>query len=217
MPGRTVPPWQHPGQATEREHHRERRIRCTASASTGRRPGVGDLQVRIFYEDRADSGRSDICRSGTNSVHGVDALRTRLARASDCRPPKRITVPMAGADYLELASAPGDGAQLRAVFLCVAGKSRRAATARRFRLEADSGQANPSKSSRRRARTSDDSYLYGVVVARLPRRANRTVLKARRSSSAADVRIQIGTTTAPRRGQLRGAGRRRSARPRPCR
>ncbi len=123
--------------------------------------GVGDLQVRIFYEDRAEGGRPWV--SVWNEL-GSELMRSEgLGQGLGLSSSETFTVPMAGADYLELA-APGDGSQLRAVFLSWLEK-----------VEVQQPADFASKEVAREpfgiqptTRTHPaDSYLYGVVTARL--------------------------------------------------
>ena len=123
--------------------------------------GVGDLQVRLLYQDREGSGADRI--NSWNEL-GDELMRSApLGQGLGLPSSDTLVLPMEGADYLEFA-APGDGSQLRAVFLTWLEKT-----------EVQQPADFPAKDAVREpfpvlsaTRTSqDDSYLYGVVTAPL--------------------------------------------------
>lgn len=123
--------------------------------------GVNDLQVRLFYEDEAGDGRPHV--SVWNEL-GNELMRSDpLGQGLGLPTSDTLVVPMDGADYLEFA-APGDGSQLRAVFLTWLQKSE-------VQQPADFASTDTVRepfqilSATRTQR--EDSYLYGVVTARL--------------------------------------------------
>ena len=123
--------------------------------------GVSDLQVRIFYDDRTSGGRPylTVWNELGSELMRSDPLGQGLGLPSS----DTMLVPMAGADYLEIA-APGDGSQVRAVFLCwlEKGEVQRPADFAAKETMAEAFGAQPP------ARTpKDDLYQYGVVTARL--------------------------------------------------
>ncbi len=122
---------------------------------------VSDLQVRLFYDDREGDGRPHV--SVWNEL-GEELMRSDpLGQGLGLPSSDTLVVPMEGADYLEFA-APGDGSQLRAVFLTWLQKSE-------IQQPADFVSPDTVKepfqilSAIRTPR--DDGYLYGVVTARL--------------------------------------------------
>ncbi len=123
--------------------------------------GVSDLQVRLFYEDLPGDGRPHV--SVWNEL-GNELMRSEpLGQGLGLPTSDTLVVPMDGADYLEFA-APGDGSQLRAVFLTWLQKSE-------VQQPADFASTETVRepfqilSATRTQR--EDSYLYGVVTARL--------------------------------------------------
>ena len=140
--------------------------------------GVNDLQVRVFYEDRVEGGRPYL--SVWNEL-GSELMRSNpIGQGLGLASSETFTVPMAGADYLEI-SAPGDGSQLRAVFLSWLEKTDVQQPADFASKEAvrEPFQIQGSLHTHRA-----DSYLYGVVTARL-QDAKAMVLKAAESPAAA--------------------------------
>ncbi len=123
--------------------------------------GVGDLQVRLFYQDQPGAGRPRV--SVWNEL-GDELMRSApLGQGLGLPTSDTLTVPMDGADYLEFA-APGDGSQLRAVFLTWLEKTE-------VRQPADFPARETVREpfgivSATRTRQ-EDSYLYGVVTALL--------------------------------------------------
>ena len=140
--------------------------------------GVNDLQVRIFYDDRASGGRPYLTvwnELGTEIMRS-DPIGQGLGLPSS----ETLLVPMAGADYLEIA-APGDGSQVRAAFLSwleTAEGQRPADFAVKETMAEPFGIQSPMHTPR------DDAYQYGVVTARL-QGGKPTVLTATSSPAAA--------------------------------
>ena len=123
--------------------------------------GVNDLQVRIFYDDRHAGGRPYL--TVWNEL-GSELMRSDpLGQGLGLPASDTLTVPMAGADYLEIA-APGDGSQVRAVFLSWLEKTevqRPADFAVKETVAEPFGITPPLHTPH------DDRYQYGVVTARL--------------------------------------------------
>ncbi len=123
--------------------------------------GVGDLQVRLFYQDQEGNGRPHV--SVWNEL-GDELMRSApLGQGLGLPSSDTLAVPMEGADYLEFA-APGDGSQLRAVFLTWLEKTEVQQPADFPVKEVVREPFQILSSTRTRQ---DDSYLYGVVTARL--------------------------------------------------
>ena len=122
---------------------------------------VSDLQVRLFYQDKEGDGRPRV--SVWNEL-GDELMRSDpLGQGLGLPSSDTLVLPMEGADYLEFA-APGDGSQLRAVFLTWMERSE-------VQQPADFASKETVKEpfqivSATRAKQ-EDSYLYGVVTARL--------------------------------------------------
>ena len=122
---------------------------------------VNDLQVRLLYEDREGVGRPHV--SVWNEL-GDELMRSEpLGQGLGLPSSDTMVVPMEGADYLEF-SAPGDGSQLRAVYLAWLEKAevQQPADLASKDTVREPFQILPAAHSRQ-----EDSYLYGVVTARL--------------------------------------------------
>ena len=121
---------------------------------------VSDLQVRLFYQDREGNGRPHV--SVWNELGDELTRSAPLGQGLGLPTSDTLVLPMEGADYLEVA-APGDGSQLRAVFLTWMEKSE-------VQQPADFASKETVKEPFQilpATRTKEDSYLYGVVTARL--------------------------------------------------
>ena len=123
--------------------------------------GVNDLQVRLFYDDRAGGARPYLTvwnELGTEIMRS-DPIGQGLGLPSS----ETLLVPMAGADYLEIA-ALGDGSQMRAAFLSwlETAEVQRPADFAVKETMAEPFQAQPPMHT-----PHDDAYQYGVVTARL--------------------------------------------------
>ena len=122
--------------------------------------GVNDLQVRIFFDDRPGSQPYlTVWNELGSELMRSDPLGQGLGLPSS----ETLTVPMAGADYLEVA-APGDGSQVRALFLSWLEK---AETQRPADFAARETVSEPFHIQPPTHTPREDAYQYGVVTARL--------------------------------------------------
>lgn len=123
--------------------------------------GVSALQVRLFYDDRTGEGRPHV--SVWNEL-GDELMRSEpLGQGLGLPSSDTLVVPMEGADYLEF-SAPGDGSQMRAVFLTWLEK---AEVQQPVDFPATEAVKEPFQILSTTRTHRQDSYLYGVVTARL--------------------------------------------------
>ena len=138
---------------------------------------VNELQVRVFFDDAEGDARPFV--SVWNEL-GTELMRSNpLGQGLGLPSSETLTVPMAGVDYLEI-SAPGDGAQVRGVFLSWLEEAR-VLQPTDFRSHEAVREPFHILSSTRQQ--SHDSYLYGVVTASL-QGADAAVLKPVSTPSA---------------------------------
>ena len=123
--------------------------------------GISDLQMRVFFDDL--EGASRLFVSVWNEL-GTELMRSNaLGQGLGLPSSETLNVPMSGADYLEI-STPGDGSQVRGVFLSWLERAR---ILQPVDFPTPEVVREPFQilSSTRRQR--NDSYLYGVVTASL--------------------------------------------------
>ena len=122
---------------------------------------VNELQVRVFFDDAEASAQPFV--SVWNEI-GTELMRSNpLGQGLGLPSSETLTVPMSGVDYLEI-SAPGDGTQVRGVFLSWLEQTRVLQPVD-FRSHEAVREPFHILSSNRQQR--HDSYLYGVVTASL--------------------------------------------------
>ena len=138
---------------------------------------VKDLQMRVFYDDLEGTERPYV--SVWNEL-GTEIMRSNpLGQGLGLPSSETLTIPMQGVDYLEI-SAPGDGTQVRAVFMSWLSKTR---VLQPVDFPAHEMVREPFHILSSTRQQTNDSYLYGVVTASL-QGAEAAVLKPVAAPSA---------------------------------
>jgi hypothetical protein len=144
---------------------------------------VNDLQVRVFFDDLEGVDQPFV--SVWNEL-GTELMRSGpLGQGLGLPSSETLTVPMSGVDYLEI-SAPGDGAQVRSVFLSWLEKGHVLQPAD-FPARDSVRQPFHILSSTRR--DGPDSYLYGVVTASL-QGPDAVVLRGPNATASFDFELE---------------------------
>ena len=141
-----------------------------------------DLQIRLLFEDRPGAYGPEVV--AWNEL-GAEVIRSGpLGQGLDLPSSDTVTFPMDGVNYLEI-EAPGDGAQVRGVFLTWLAKTE-------IRQAADfpAGETirQPFHILAPRRTGKDDAYLFGVVTATL--QTDAITLKAP-SAATADFQFEL--------------------------
>ncbi len=145
--------------------------------------GVNDLQLRVFFDDLAGDARPFV--SVWNEL-GTELMRSNpLGQGLGLPSSETLTIPMKGVDYLEI-SLPGDGTQVRALFLSWLEKTR---VLQPVDFPAQEAVHEPFHVLASTRQQTNDSYLYGVVTASL-QPAEAAVLKPA-SAPAATFEFQL--------------------------